>query len=167
MTKIPIAWGLAACALYPLAACTTPADVTKPIGEGQHNDAKVEVKDIPNGFSVFVRYDRYQFIPETGALLVACKSLVTARAYEEAKSRGREIEPINEQAIRVSTGRNGVLGLTFCHAFAESPLQEIGVFPCIVITLRYRSFWRCRLAAAARAQRAGATTPPRHRTQSR
>lgn len=107
-----------------LAACTTPADVTKPIDAGKHNDAKVEVKDIPEGFSVFVRYNRYQFIPETDALLVVCRSLVTSRAYEEAKKRGREIEPINEQAIRVSTGRNGVLGLTYCHAFAEAHWKQ-------------------------------------------
>ena len=113
-----------ALALLALAACTQPADVRAPIGVGKHNDAKVEVKDVQGGFTVYVRYNRYQFIPESGALLVACRSLVTARAFEEAKNRGREIEPINEQAIRVSTGRNGVLGLTFCRAFAEARFKR-------------------------------------------
>jgi hypothetical protein len=103
-----------------LAACTTPADVTKPIDAGKGNAAKVEVKDTQTGFTVYVRYSRYQFIPETSSVLTACRSLVTARAFEEAKDRGREIEPINEQEIRVSAGRNGVLGLTSCRAFADA-----------------------------------------------
>ncbi len=106
--------------LFALAACTTAADVSKPLAEGQGNDAKIKVADTATGFSVDVRYSRYQFIPETGALLVACRSIATARAYEEAKNRGREIEPINEQTIRVSTGRNGIVGLTTCRAFAEA-----------------------------------------------
>jgi hypothetical protein len=120
---------LAALTLFAIGGCTQPADVTKPIAAGQHNDAKVEVKDTPTGFSVYVRYNRYQFIPESSALLVACRSLATARAYEEAKNRNREIEPINEQAIRVSTGRNGVLGLTFCRAFAEAKWKTLGERP--------------------------------------
>lgn len=103
-----------------LAACTTPADVSKPIDAGKGNDANVQVADTAVGFTVDVKYSRYQMIPESSALLVACRSIATARAYEEAKSRGREIEPINEQTIRVSTGRNGLLGLTSCRAFAEA-----------------------------------------------
>ena len=115
---------LALSATLALTACTQPGDVTRPLGEGQHNDAKIEVKDLPDGFSIYVRYNRYQFIPESGALLVACRSIATARAYEEAKNRGREIDPINEQTIRVSTGRNGVLGLTYCRAFAEAHFKK-------------------------------------------
>lgn len=111
------------CAALVLAACTTPADVSKPIDAGKGQDAKIKIIDTAAGFDVDVRYSRYQFIPETSALLVACRSIATARAYEEAKSRGREIEPINEQTIRVSTGRNGLLGLTSCRAFAEAKFK--------------------------------------------
>jgi predicted small secreted protein len=103
-----------------LAACTTAADVSKPIEAGKGNDAKVKIIDTADGFNVDVKYSRYQMIPESSALLVACRSMATARAYEEAKARGKEIEPINEQTIRVSTGRNGLLGLTSCRAFAEA-----------------------------------------------
>ena len=103
-----------------LAACTTAADVSQPLAAGKGNDAKIKIADTATGFTVDVRYSRYQFVPESGALLVACRSIATARAYEEAKGRGREIEPINEQTIRVSTGRNGLLGLTSCRAFAEA-----------------------------------------------
>ena len=103
-----------------LAACTTPADVSRPLTDGGDKNAHVQIADTATGFTVNVRYSRYQFMPETSALLVACRSIATARAYEEAKRRGREIEPINEQTIRVSTGRNIVNARTACRAFAEA-----------------------------------------------
>ena len=103
-----------------LAACTTPADVSRPLSEGGDKNAKIEVKDTATGFTVDVRYSRYQFVPEAGALLVACRSIATGRAAEEAKRRGREIQPIDEQAIRVSTGRNILNARTSCRAFVEA-----------------------------------------------
>jgi len=106
------------------AACTHPADVSRPLTEVADKNAHFTVKDIPDGFSVEVRYSRYQFVPEASALLVACRSLVTARAYDEAKTRGREIEQINEQTIRVSTGRNIVKARTACRAFAEAHFKR-------------------------------------------
>lgn len=107
-------------ALGVLNACTHPADVSRPLTEVPDKNAKFILRDTPTGFTVEVRYSRYQFIPEMSALLVACRSLVTSRAYDEAKRRGREIEPINEQTIRVSTGRNIVNARTACRAFAEA-----------------------------------------------
>lgn len=103
-----------------LAACTHPADVSRPLTEVEDKNAHFTVKDTPTGFSVEVRYSRYQFVPEMSALLVSCRSLVTSRANDEAKNRGREIEPINEQTIRVSTGRNIIKARTACRAFAEA-----------------------------------------------
>jgi hypothetical protein len=103
-----------------VAGCTHPADVSHPLTEVADKNAHFTIKDTPNGFSVEVRYSRYQFVPEASALLVACRSLVTARAYDEAKTRGREIEPINDQTIRVSTGRNIIKARTACRAFATA-----------------------------------------------
>jgi hypothetical protein len=111
---------LGAVALAALSACTHPADVSRPLTEAGDKNAKFILKDTAAGFTVEVRYSRYQFVPEADALLVACRSLVTARAYDEAKRRGREIEPINEQTIRVSTGRNIINARTSCRAFAEA-----------------------------------------------
>jgi hypothetical protein len=111
---------LALSATLALAACTTPADVSKPIGAGKGNDAKVVVSDTPAGFNVDVKYSRYQMIPETSAVLTVCRSTAIARVAEEAKSRGRKVEPLAEQNVRVSSGRNGILGLTSCRAFAEA-----------------------------------------------
>lgn len=105
-------------------ACTHPADVSRPLTEAADKNAHFTVKDVPGGFTVEVRYSRYQFVPEASALLVACRSLVTARAYDEAKARGREIELINDQTIRVSTGRNIVKARTACRAFAEAHFKR-------------------------------------------
>ena len=102
-----------------LGACTRPADVSRPAVDLSDTNAKIEVKDAPSGFTVDVRYSRYQFIPETGALIVACRSLATARATAEAKLRNREIEPVTDESIRVSAGRNIVNGRTACRAFVE------------------------------------------------
>ena len=101
-------------------ACTTPADVTRPISAESDKNAEVTINPTTSGFTVEVRYSRYQFVPETGALMEACRSILTARAYQEARSRGREIEPVNEQEIRVSTGRNIVNARTTCRAFVEA-----------------------------------------------
>ena len=107
-----------------LAACTTPADVSMPIGTGQEADAVVTVADTARGFTVDVKYRRYQMIPETSAVLTTCRSTAIARVTEEARNRGREIQPLAEQDVRVSTGRNGVLGFTSCRAFAEAVWKQ-------------------------------------------
>lgn len=103
-----------------VSACTRPADVSKPLSAGGDKNAKFTIKDTANGFTVDLRYSRYQFVPEADALLVACRSIATTRAYEEAKSRGREIQPINEQTLRVSVGRNIINARTACRAFVEA-----------------------------------------------
>lgn len=99
------------------AGCTTPTDVSKPLTVSDDPNATATIKDTANGFTVDVTYSRYQFVPETSALFTACRSILTARAYDEAKKRGRDIEPINEQEIRVSAGRNIVNARTKCRAF--------------------------------------------------
>jgi hypothetical protein len=103
-----------------ITACTHPADVASPASEVADKNARFTIKDTAAGFTIEVRYSRYQFLPETSALLVTCKSLVTSRAYDEASRRGREIEQINEQTIRVSAGRNIIKARTACRAFAEA-----------------------------------------------
>ncbi|QGP77772.1 hypothetical protein [Sphingobium sp. CAP-1] len=103
-----------------LAACTKPADVSRPLTAGGDKNAKFTIKETASGFTVDLRYSRYQFVPEAGALIAACKSIATTRAYEEAKQRGREIQPINEQTLRVSTGRNIINARTACRAFVEA-----------------------------------------------
>ena len=101
-------------------ACTTPADVSKPLTAGGDKNAKFTINNTATGFTVDLRYSRYQFIPEADALLEACRSIATTRAYEEAKLRGKEIQPVNEQNLRVSVGRNIINARTSCRAFVEA-----------------------------------------------
>lgn len=103
-----------------LSACTRPADVSKPLTAGGDKNAKFTINNTATGFTVDLRYSRYQFIPEADALLAACRSIATTRAYEEAKQRGKDIQPINEQNLRVSVGRNIINARTSCRAFVEA-----------------------------------------------
>lgn len=104
---------LAAAAM--LAGCATPAQYSDNKATIDR-DTSYSVQDRSDGFTVTVAYDRYQFIPETSAVMAACRSALLATAYDVADKKGRAIEQINEQRIRISTGRNGLTGITSCEA---------------------------------------------------
>lgn len=107
---------VAACAV--LAGCATPVPQGSGPPQTSDKDTSYTVADTANGFTLAVAYSRYQFIPESSAVASACKQALTATAYEVADKRGRKIEPINEQRIRLSMGRNGFTGITSCEASA-------------------------------------------------
>ena len=65
-----------------------------------------------DGFVLYATYRRFQFIPESAAVDAAATSEMLALAHELAEERGRRLEPINEQHIRKSMGRNGFSGIT-------------------------------------------------------
>lgn len=96
-----------------LTGCAAPAPQG---GTASDRDAAYNVEDRADGFLVSVSYDRYQFIPESSAVAAACKQQLTATAYEVADKKGRKIEAVNEQRIRLSMGRNGLTGITSCEA---------------------------------------------------
>jgi hypothetical protein len=52
------------------------------------------------------------------------KSALTAIGWEVADNRGVNIEPINEQRIRISMGRNGVTGITSCQSSALAEVKN-------------------------------------------
>ena len=108
---------LSAIAVAILSGCASPA----PQGgahAGTDPNATYSVEERPDGFLVSVAYSRYQFIPESNAVQTACRQALTAHAFDVAEKRGRKIEPINEQRIRISMGRNGLTGITSCEASA-------------------------------------------------
>ena len=86
--------------------------------------SEYRIDDRPGGFTVFVEYERYQFIPESSAVATACRAMLTSLAHEMAEARGRKIQPVNEQRIRLSMGRNGVTGITSCSATAPVDFAE-------------------------------------------
>lgn len=103
-----------------LAGCATAVRHSDaPLSQYDKN-TKYGLEPRSDGFGMSVYYSRYQFIPESDAVATACKQQVTAIAFEHAEKQGREIQPINEQAIRISMGRNGFSGITSCSAFATA-----------------------------------------------
>lgn len=95
-----------------LSSCATPVGYSeKPLARIDKNTT-YRVDDHPDGFTITVYYSRYQFIPESDAVAQAGKSALTSTAYEIADARGKKIELINEQRIKMSMGRNGVSGIT-------------------------------------------------------
>jgi hypothetical protein len=110
--------------LFSLAACATPVSHTNIPLSTYDKDTEYGIEEREDGFSITVYYSRYQFIPESDAVATACKSQLTAIAWEEADKRGRKIEPINEQRIRISMGRNGFSGITSCQATAIVKYDE-------------------------------------------
>lgn len=81
-------------------------------------DATYKVENRPGGFMISSTYTHRQFIPESDVVQAACKQRLMATAHDYAKSFGRKIEPVNEQRIRISMGRNGLTGMTSCEASA-------------------------------------------------
>ena len=107
-----------------LAGCATATKQTDASMTPYDKDTEYAIVPKPDGFTLAVDYSRYQFIPESGAVAIACKSALTAIAYEQAEKQGRKIQPLNEQRIRMSMGRNGLAGITSCSALAVVEWQK-------------------------------------------
>jgi len=95
-----------------LASCATPVGYTEKELSRYDKNTTYRVDERTNGFTVTMYYSRYQFIPESDAVLAAAKSNLTSICYDVADSKGKEIKPINEQRIKMSMGRNGLSGIT-------------------------------------------------------
>lgn len=106
-----------------LFGCATATKQTDATMLPYDKDTEYALSARSDGFALAINYSRYQFIPESGAVATACKSLLTAIAYEQAEKQGRKIQPLNEQRIRISMGRNGVTGITSCSALAIAEWQ--------------------------------------------
>jgi hypothetical protein len=101
-----------------LVGCATPVSHTNIPLNTYDKDTEYGLEERDDGFAITVLYSRYQYFPESDALGDACKSMLTAIAHEVADGRGKPINQINEQKIRLSFGRNGITGITSCQAYA-------------------------------------------------
>ena len=99
-----------------LASCAQPVSHRNVPMATYDKDTEYNISENKDGFGITVFYSRYQFIPESDAVAIACKSALTSIAYEEAEKRGQKIKPLNEQRIKISMGRNGVTGITSCQS---------------------------------------------------
>lgn len=101
-----------------ISACAAPASYTDKQLMTYDKDTEYAVDALDNGFALSILYSRYQFIPESSAVATACKSALTSIAFEYSDKLNRKIDPINEQRIKLSLGRNGFSGITSCSAYA-------------------------------------------------
>lgn len=108
------------CVLIALGGCATAVKQTSAPMSQYDKNTKYAIEPRPDGFSTSVYYSRYQFVPESDAVALACKQALTSIAHEHASKAGREIQQINEQSIRISMGRNGLTGITSCTASAPA-----------------------------------------------
>lgn len=99
-----------------LTGCAAPVSHTNVPMSTYDKDTEYSIVDRENGFGITVFYNRYQFVPESDAVATACKQQLTSIAWEHADLVGKEINPINEQRIKISMGRNGFSGITSCQA---------------------------------------------------
>ncbi len=101
---------------FMLSSCATAVRQTDITMSSYDKDTMYGVKEKDDGFVIAIEYSRYQFYPESDAVAIACKSQLTSIAWEYAERKGRKIEPLNDQRIRISMGRNGFSGITSCQA---------------------------------------------------
>ncbi|WP_432460804.1 hypothetical protein [Agarivorans sp. QJM3NY_25] len=98
--------------------CAAPVSHTNIPLSTYDKDTEYGIEKREDGFGITVFYSRFQFLPESDAVATACKSQLTAIAWEHSDKVGKEIKPINEQRIRISMGRNEFSGITSCQANA-------------------------------------------------
>ncbi|MCK9420356.1 MAG: hypothetical protein M0R70_13345 [Nitrospirae bacterium] len=104
--------------------CATPMKYTNSTFTTYDKNTEYAIDPMDDGFSITVYYSRYQFFPESDAVAVACKSALTALAYDYADKNNKKIQTINEQRIKISMGRNDFSGITSCSANALAQWQK-------------------------------------------
>jgi hypothetical protein len=105
------------------AGCSSPARMTRePLDQRLDKDTVYRVDDQPGGFTVNVEVSRYQFVSELAAVIDTAKGAVVAVAKEHAA--GRAIIVPADSEIRVSTGRNGVIGISTVRAQADIRFKD-------------------------------------------
>lgn len=110
-------FGISLVSIVLFTGCTRPMGYTNKPMHTYDQNTEYTIQERDNGFTITTYYTRYQFIPESDSVLQACKSNLTAIAYEIAEAKGKKnIKPINEQRIKISMGRNGLTGITSCSA---------------------------------------------------
>ena len=100
------------CAAGFFGGCASPVSYTEKSLTRVDKDTSYRIDEHEYGFTITAYYSRYQFIPESGAVAQAGKSALLSTAYDVAEARGKKLQPINEQRVKMSMGRNGVSGIT-------------------------------------------------------
>lgn len=111
------------CMIFALSGCATSvSNLYSPL-ESYDEDTKYGIEYNGEGFSIIISYSRV--IPDYSAVATACKSQLTVIAWEHAEKIGKEIEPINEQSIRIIMDQDFLSGSTSCQAKARVKWKPI------------------------------------------
>ena len=97
-----------------LFCCATPVSHDNVPMNTYDQNTEYIVTDHPSGYTITLFYSQCQFIPESEAVATAYKSTLTSIGWEVVDNQGAKIKPINEQRIKISMDRNGMLGITSC-----------------------------------------------------
>lgn len=96
-----------------LGACEPTADEYGPVGP---NAPKMRAKFLKEGFNLKVTHERWQFKPDLDELFTVCRNSIHHYAGEIATSKGKEIEPIDNDKIQMDYDRDHHSGVSSCTA---------------------------------------------------
>jgi hypothetical protein len=99
-----------------LFGCTKPSQYSE-VGMVELDDnTSCRITNRGDGFRILVNYTEYQFIPRRGRSHQACRDNLIRIAEDHALEKKRKIVEIEENLIRVDSGRNALSGNTTCTA---------------------------------------------------
>ena len=91
--------------------CATAPRYTDLPYERYDKNTEYAISDESDGFTVFVYHSLFQYFPNEGPVQETAKQNAMAIAYEYADENDREIQPLNEQRIKISVASN-LFGIT-------------------------------------------------------
>lgn len=74
------------------------------------------VMESSDGLKISLSYSKYQFIPDRDAVREVCVTQTKRVANAYAAENNKKLSEISDSAIKVSTRRNGGLGMTYCQS---------------------------------------------------
>lgn len=99
--------------LLSLVGCSSPNTYTNAEMTPYDDRTEYHIEDQADGFTIFVNYTQYSMVHSRIGISEAGKSAMMSLAYELADKRGKKLQPIEEQRVKMSTGRNGLSGNSF------------------------------------------------------
>lgn len=109
---------LAAIACLAAAACTTPAPAPAPHAGLQMStydtDTEYTTTYTADGFTLLVNYRYEQFTVRSSTAAAQCKAALASVANSLAERRQRQIEPVTEQSIHLTTSKTWYGKVTAC-----------------------------------------------------
>lgn len=96
--------------------CTKPSQYSETDVVDLDDNTSYRITEIDGGFRILVNYDEYQWWPSRGRSHQACRDILIRTAEQHSQQMKRKIVAINENLIRVDSGRNILTGYTTCTA---------------------------------------------------